>query len=83
MTLFDVEELVAYWGEHPPAHILFAAYLGLGRGCAPARPTRDASDPAAVLGALGPGFQSGDVHAGLAPAALDFAELKSRQGGGL
>jgi hypothetical protein len=28
MTLPQVEELLAYWHEHPPVHFLVAAYLG-------------------------------------------------------
>ena len=31
MTLFDFEELTAYWVEHPPVHILVGAYLGVGK----------------------------------------------------
>jgi hypothetical protein len=30
MTLLDFEELTSYWAEHPPVHILVAAYLGIG-----------------------------------------------------
>lgn len=81
MTLFEVEELAAYWAEHPPVHLLLARYLGIGAGRQrrPLAPQGAASDPAALLGALGPGFEAGDVHAGLAPAALDFVELKRRR----
>ena len=31
MTLFDFEELTKYWAEHPPLHIMVAAYLGAGK----------------------------------------------------
>jgi hypothetical protein len=36
------------------------------------------SDLPSVLAELGPGFGAGDVHAGLAPVVLDFAELQRR-----
>jgi hypothetical protein len=83
MTLFDFEELAAYWAEHPPLHILVGAYLGVGKEkhkpmlstpTAPAGTTN--SDLPSVLAKLGPGFVAGDVHAGLAPVVLDFAELQ-------
>ena len=83
MTLFDFEELTKYWAEHPPLHILVGAYLGAGkqqrRGTGPrldsSRNTAG-SNPAEVLAELGPGFHTGDVHAGLMPVVLDFAELR-------
>jgi hypothetical protein len=28
MTLWDVKELGDYWAEHPPVHILVAAFVG-------------------------------------------------------
>jgi hypothetical protein len=31
MTLLEVEELTRYWIDHPPPHLLIAAYLGIGR----------------------------------------------------
>jgi len=31
-----------------------------------------------MLARLGPGFGAGDVHAGLTPVVLDFAELHRR-----
>jgi hypothetical protein len=85
MTLFDLEELTAYWVEHPPVHILVGAYLGVGKyqrkripsagsGLGPAA----SSDLQGILAELGPGFGTGDVHAGLPGVVLDFAELKSR-----
>jgi hypothetical protein len=85
MTLFDFEELAAYWAEHPPLNILVGAYLGVGnhrrKGESPApQSQRTAADPdmAALLAELGPGFGAGDVHAGLAPVVLDFSELQRR-----
>jgi hypothetical protein len=85
MTLFDIEELMAYWVEHPPVHILLGAYLGVGKhqrnpisftGSRPGRaPT---SDLPTILAELGPGFGAGDVHAGLPGVVLDFSELRRR-----
>jgi hypothetical protein len=90
MTLLEFEELAAYWTEHPPVHILVAAYLDAGR-TKQARMQSDTrrqasskhgdgapSDVGAILAELGPGFGSGDVHAGLAPVVLDFKELQRR-----
>ena len=87
MTLFQIEELTSYWAQHPPLHLLIAAYLGVGKnksaGLPPtsmgrgARPSPDAS---ALLAQLGPGFGTGDVNAGLSPVVLDFAELRLRAG---
>jgi hypothetical protein len=31
MTLSAVKELMDYWAEHPPLHLLVAAALGCGR----------------------------------------------------
>jgi hypothetical protein len=85
MTLFDFEELTAYWVEHPPVHILVGAYLGVGKhqrrrippaGSNPRRET--GSELQALLAELGPGFGTGDVHAGLPGVVLDFAELRRR-----
>jgi hypothetical protein len=85
MTLFDFEELMAYWVEHPPVHILVGAFLGVGKHqrrrtpSAGSSPVRAAgSDLEGVLAELGPGFGAGDVHAGLPGVVLDFAELKRR-----
>ena len=83
MTLFDFEELTKYWAEHPPLHILVAAYLGASkqqrRATGPgSHDSGNAAgpEPQEVLTELGPGFRAGDVHAGLAPVVLDFAELR-------
>lgn len=35
MTLPDFNELCAYWQKHPPAHLLAAAYLRIGKAGAP------------------------------------------------
>jgi hypothetical protein len=29
MTLFDAEELISYWTDHPPVHLLLAAFMGV------------------------------------------------------
>jgi hypothetical protein len=84
MTLLQVEELASYWAEHPPLHLLVGAYLGIGkdtqkRQATPAgRAAKAAGEPGSVLAGLGPGFGVGDVHAGLTPVELDFAELRRR-----
>jgi hypothetical protein len=85
MTLFEFEELATYWAAHPPVHILVGAYLGVGKDTrkpGPSMPTgsgrETGTDLRSVLAELGPGFGAGDVHAGLAPVVLDFAELQRR-----
>jgi hypothetical protein len=90
MTLLDVEELTAYWAEHPPVHILLAAYLGLSnqrhRRMPPARVDKSSSQPGeraswdigSMLAELGSGFAAGDVHADLGPVVLDFTELRRK-----
>lgn len=73
MSLHDVAELMAYWEANPPAHILLAALLGLtGSG----RKSASAAMPQQVLGELGPGFQTGDVHAGLGTVVLDITGFR-------
>jgi len=83
MTLFDFEELTKYWTEHPPLHILVAAYLGAvkqqGRAKRPGLEDTGSgasSEAEEVVTELGPGFRAGDVHVGLTPVVLDFAELR-------
>jgi hypothetical protein len=93
MTLLDFEELTAYWAEHPPVHILVAAYLGLGKQKQTRLPSRMSgeassgygnrtdSDVGSILAELGPGFASGNVHADLAPASstLRYCEANRPQ----
>jgi hypothetical protein len=83
MTLFQVEELTSYWAQHPPLHLLVAAFLGVGKNrrrqlppISPGRGQQPNSD--AMLAELGTGFSAGDVHAGLSRVVLDFAELSRR-----
>ncbi|MGH7044931.1 MAG: hypothetical protein ACREE2_00905 [Stellaceae bacterium] len=86
MTLLEVEELTRYWIDHPPLHLMVAAHLGVGKAnrrpnaaktvANPRAGGRPDGDVGALLAALGPSFAQGDVHAGLAPAVLDFAELQ-------
>ena len=85
MTLFDFEELTAYWVEHPPVHILVGAYLGVGKHQREPRPSAgsgpgraQSSDLPTILAELGPGFGARDVHAGLPGVVLDFSELRRR-----
>ena len=85
MTLFDLEELTAYWAEYPPLHILVGAYLGVGKRqrkrvpAAESNPGRETGRGLqALLAELGPGFSAGNVHAGLPGVVLDFAELRRR-----
>ena len=84
MTLLDVEELTRYWINHPPLHLMVAAYLGVGKrtrfgSLVPAPLAKGENlDIGAVLAELGSGFAGGDVHFGLAPVVLNFAELKHR-----
>jgi hypothetical protein len=88
MTLLDVEELTRYWIDHPPLHLMVAAYLGVGRDKGRRMALRLSEAEASSIGAhanvdnllaeLGPSFATGDVHAGLAPVVLDFAELRRR-----
>jgi hypothetical protein len=90
MTLLDVEELTRYWIDHPPLHLMVAAYLGVGKGkggrgradAFAAENSRKQANTGAgtMLAGLGPGFAAGDVHAGTGPAVLDFAELRRRTG---
>ena len=88
MTLFDFEELMAYWAEHPPVHILVGAYLGIGKhqrrripSAGSSRGRAASSDLQTILAELGPSFGAGDVHAGLPGVVLDFAELRRRASG--
>ncbi len=87
MTLFDVEELTRYWINHPPLHLMVAAYLGVGEIAKPTRPPPLARSPGtqtenldvgAVLAELGSSFTGRDVHVGLAPVVLDFDQLKRK-----
>jgi hypothetical protein len=89
MTLHDFEELTAYWAEHP-VHILVAAYLGLTKQKRLRRPSGTSGaatawsdsqaglDVDSILAELGPGFASGNLHTGLGPVVLDFAELRRK-----
>jgi hypothetical protein len=79
MTLLDFEELVGYWSEHPPLHVLLAAYLGVGaKNMRRSPPAPGKADHSTLLAELGPSFAAGDVHAGLGAVALDFQDLKRR-----
>lgn len=47
MTLWDLRDFQSYWAEHPPLHVMVAAYLGIGRS----RPTK--TSPAELLAQFG------------------------------
>jgi hypothetical protein len=86
MTLFQIEELTHYWAQHPPSHLLIAAYLGVGKNKHALLPPasmeqgqRQNPDSSSLLAQLGPGFGAGEVNAGLSPVVLDFAELRLGQ----
>jgi hypothetical protein len=85
MTLFQIEELTSYWAQHPPVHLLVAAYLGVGKNKNALMPStsmgrrqQPTSDSSSLLAQLGPGFGAGEINAGLSPVILDFAELRVR-----
>lgn len=87
MTLFQVEELTHYWIDHPPLHLVIASYLGIGKQrsghLAPPRPKASAGrtpdgNVARFLAEFGNAFTNGDVHTGLNPVELDFAELRRK-----
>ena len=85
MTLFQIEELTSYWAQHPPVHLLVAAYLGVGKNTNARMPStsmgrrqQPTPDSGSLLAQLGPGFGAGEVNAGLSPVILDFAELRVR-----
>lgn len=83
MTLLEVEELTRYWIDHPPLHLMVAAYLGFGKEQHKRRGPPDVSGGAGaevghLLAELGPNFAGRDVHAGLRPVVLDFSELRQR-----
>lgn len=77
MTLFDYEELCGYWSDHPPVHLLVAAYLGIkssgSNGHSSVKPP-SAQDFSEVR--MFPGMAEGDIHAGLPQPVFDFAELR-------
>ena len=90
MTLLEVEELTQYWINHPPLHLMVAAYLGISnantkrtrpRGGPSISPNDNSFDIGTALAELRPSFSKRNVHAGLAAVVLDFAELKRRARG--
>jgi hypothetical protein len=80
MTLLDVAELGEYWAEHPPVHLLVAAFVGY-KGDAPDKPNwRDemtrAQTPSTETARLAQqlGMPAGTLD-GLPPAIFDVDEL--------
>lgn len=81
MTLLDVEELCAYWVDHPPVHLTLAAYFGIGRHKPRSVAGRSSPDLRSELAELPPGaLVERNVHEGLPPVVLDFSELKRVSG---
>lgn len=80
MTLIDVEELCAYWAEHPPVHVMVAGLLGIGRHRGTARGGQADRNLEAIVSELGPGMAVGEVGTGLPAAVLDFEQLRMAQG---
>ncbi len=78
MTLPTIEELYyPYLAEHPPTHLLVAAYLGVkptnsgGRSAMQQPLAQDFTELSTF-----PGMTGGDIHAGLPAPTFDFAELR-------
>lgn len=54
LTLPEVEELLTYWADHPPTHILVAAYLGIKpKGSGSISKDEQDSSVAAFIGTMG------------------------------
>jgi hypothetical protein len=70
MTLLDVNELCAYWMDHPPVHLMAAAYLGIGSGKRPS-PVRGSSP----VPGLSPGMSRGPEIRG--PHTAPATDLRS------
>jgi hypothetical protein len=82
MTIFQVEEIFAYHAEHPPVHLMVAAYLGVKPSTRSERNSSkngvdefDANQAAGFL--MAAGFGMGNVHAGLGTPTFDVDELMS------
>jgi hypothetical protein len=82
MTLPALEErYFPYLADHPPVHLLVAAYLGV-KSPRHERPAVAAQDLRAIRSELPAGtFAERNVHEGLGEVVLDFEELKRRAGG--
>ena len=77
MTLFQVEELCQYWGDHPPVHLLLAGFMGvkpMGRQLTAAAPRPELTLPSVRVLAAIPGLQPAAAD-DLPPAIFDAAEL--------
>lgn len=86
MTLFEVDELMRYWIEHPPLYLLIGALRGIGKSAHQRPSVRELSatelgpvtNVRQLIADLGPAFMDRDVHAGLDPVVLEFTELRRR-----
>jgi hypothetical protein len=69
-----------YWEQHPPLHLLVAAYLGVKPSGKKAKmpDNREAIADLAKHGSFlpGAGWGTGDPHEGLRAPILNFEELK-------
>jgi len=68
LSLWDVHELFDYWQDHPPTHVLVAAYLMGGTKSAPRNRGRDKGGKE-----LGNGNKEGQFH--------ELAQVISSAGG--
>jgi len=78
MTLFDVEELCAYWSRHPPIHVMLAAFFGVKSESPVAIPREIQSGesiPSAIVLAGMPGMVAGEMDMSLPVPIFDVAEL--------
>jgi hypothetical protein len=81
LTLVDFQKyFLPYWNEHPPVHVLVAAYLGFkpqtGAGMTP-QSTQSPQNISELL-SMPAGMMEGDIHEGLPEPILDFAEFQQR-----
>jgi hypothetical protein len=82
LTLFDIDDLCGYWADHPPTHVLVAAFLGVKPRPAPAASAMRVGEIGAPgdVGQLMASLGDGDPYQGCkGPAVYDFTALKARQ----
>jgi hypothetical protein len=70
MTLLDVKEIAEYWTEHPPTHLLMAAYIGFNP-----EPTIEGEGDWYSSLPPAPGIAPGKLPANLPEPILDFDAL--------
>jgi hypothetical protein len=74
MTLADVREIADYWAEHPPVHLLLAAFIGFKP-----EPTIEGGGDWATSLPPAPGIVSGQLPANLPEPIFDFDALMRMQ----